>query len=318
MNRAKTTLHFSEMLLSLLKGKVSLTDSLQILSHEGIESQVKDCAASLLAIMKKGKNLSESLHLLGNSKVSYEPLYISLITAAEATGTINEVLERIVHDLQRKQKAKENVQNLIIYPLIIISIAIIGTVFIITKGLPLFIEGGLLSSDVQNDAITGIMMAGIVLLTGGGSLFIVYYRIFYHDSAKYLIFYILEFLLKSNITLPQALSYCIISIKNTKYKKALLMVKKDIVSGVSFSTAFTKIRYFSNYVTGWLSVADINGNITEICGNIKAYYEQEDTKKRAVAARLMEPMIIVLTGIYILIIMLTVVLPILTYAGGFL
>jgi type IV pilus assembly protein PilC len=318
MNSAKATLHFSEMLLSLLKGKVSLTDALQILSREGVENHVKDCAASLLAVMKKGKPLSESLYLLENSRISYEPLYISLITAAEATGTINEVLERIVHDLQRKQKAKENVQNIIIYPLVIISIAILGTIFLITKGLPLFIEGGLLSSGVLNDAITGIIIAGVVLLIGGGSLFIVYYRIFYHDSAKYLIFYILEFLLKSNITLPQALSYCIISINNTKYKKALIMIKKDVASGVPFSTAFTKIRYFSNYVTGWLSVADINGNIIEICGNIKDYYEQEDTKRRAVAARLMEPAIIVLTGIYILIIMLTVVLPILTYAGGFL
>jgi type II secretory pathway component PulF len=318
MNRETATLHFSEMFLSLLKGKTSLIDALRILSREGIESPVKDCAASLLSIMKKGKTLSESFHLIESCKVSFDSLYLSLITAAEATGNIDEVLEHIVYDLQRKQRAKENVQNIIIYPILVISIAIAGTVIIIAKGFPLFVERDLLSPNVLSDATAGIVMAGIVLLTGGSFLFIIYYRIFYHDSPEYTIFYILDFMLRSNFTLPQTLSYCIMSMKNTKYGKSLVMVKKDIASGVPFSVAFERIRCFTSYVSGWLSVADANGNIIEICGNIKAYYEQKDTKRRTVAAKLIEPAIIVLTGVYILIIMLTVVLPILTYAGAIL
>jgi type II secretory pathway component PulF len=318
MNRETATLHFSEMALSLLKGKTSLIDTLRILSREGIENPVKDCAASLLSVMKKGKTLSESFRLIEGSKVSFDSLYLSLITAAEATGNIDEVLEHIVYDLQRKKKAKENVQNIIIYPLLVISIAIAGTVIIIVKGLPLFIERDLLSPGVLNDAAAGIVMAGIVLLAGGSFLFIIYYRIFYRDSPEYSIFYILDFMLRSNFTLPQTLSYCIMSMKNTKYGKALVMAKKDIALGVPFSTAFERLQCFGSYVSGWLSVADVNGSIIEICGNIKAYYEQKDTKRRIVAAQLMEPAIIVLTGIYILIIMLTVVLPILTYAGGIL
>jgi len=316
MNRTGATLCFSQMLLSLLKGKTSLIDALNILSREGIENPVKESAVSLLAIMKKGKNFSEGLRLIENKKIYFEPLYLSLINAAEATGAIDEVLERIVYDLQRKQKAKENVQSILIYPLIVITIAVIGTIFIITKGMPLFIEGGFLSAEVIEDAVTGIITAGILLLAGGFLLFIIYYRIFFHDMPEYSIFYILEFMLRSNITLIQALSYCIISINNTKYGKALVMIKKDITSGVPFSAAFTKIKYFSSYVSGWLSVADTNGNIIEICGNIKTYYEQKDIRRRAFASRLLEPAIILLVGIYILIIMLTVVLPILTYAGG--
>jgi len=318
VNRATATLYFSEMLLSLLKGKTSLMDALHILSREGIESPVKNYAVSLLAIMKKGKNLTESLHLIKNDKVHFDPLYLSLITAAEATGNIDEVLERIVYDMQRKKKEKENVQSALIYPIIIILIAIIGTIIILTVGLPLFVQGGLLKADVLQDAIEGIILAGLVLLAGGSLLFIVFYRIFYHDSPEYSIFYILDFMLRSNIKLLQALSYCIISINNTKYGKALVMIKNDVTSGVPFSAAFAKIKYFSSYITGWLSIADKNGNIIEICGSIKAYYEQKDKNRRAIAARLMEPAIILLTGLYILIIMMTVVLPILTYAGGIL
>ena len=318
MNKEKKALYFSEMLLSLLKGKTSLIDALNILAGEGIEKPIRNYTASLLAIMKKGKNLSDSLNLINNGKVYFEPLYLSLITAAELTGTIIKILERIVHDLQRKQKEKENVKRILIYPSIIITIAIIGTVIIITIGLPLFIQEGLLRSDIINDAIMGIVMAGIVLLAGGTLLFFFYYRVFYNDSPEYSIFYILDFMLSSNISLLQALSYCILSIKNKKFGKALILIKKDIIAGISFSTAVSKVRYFPSYITGWLSVSDISGNITEACENIKNYYEQKDKNRRAVAARLMEPAVIVFTGLYILIIMMTVVLPILTYAGGIL
>jgi type II secretory pathway component PulF len=103
---------------------------------------------------------------------------------------------------------------------------------------------------------------------------------------------------------------------HTKYGASLLTIKKDIASGITFSDAFAKIKRFSPYILGWLSVADTYGNIAEVCGNIREYYERKDNKKRDVAAKLIEPAIIVLVGIYLLIIMVTVILPILTFTGG--
>jgi len=95
-------------------------------------------------------------------------------------------------------------------------------------------------------------------------------------------------------------------------------IKKDIVSGVSFSEAFARTKRFSPYVLGWLSIADINGNLNEISGNIRDHYLQKESKIREIAAKLIEPAVIVLVGIYVLIIMATVILPILSYSGGIL
>jgi type IV pilus assembly protein PilC len=306
------------MLLSLLKGKIGLMDALRILSREGMEREVRESAISLLSVMKKGSSFSEGLRIANNGKISFEPMYLSLITAAEATGSIDGALERIAGDLKRRQAAKENIQGVLVYPCIVIAVAIAGTVFIMAKGLPMFMESGLLREDILRDAASGILFAGAVLLSGGGLLFIVYYRIFYTDSPEYSIFHILDFLLKSSITLTDALSYCILSVKNPKYAKALVMIKKEIAFGVPFSAAFENAKLFPPYVSGWLAVADKNGSIAEICGNISGYYAQKDARLRNVAAKLTEPAIIVLVGIYILVIMLSVVLPMLTYAGGIL
>jgi hypothetical protein len=189
---------------------------------------------------------------------------------------------------------------------------------IIVKIIPFFISGGLVSSDVVSNAVSGIIIAAMVLLSGGTALFIYYFRIFYYDSPEFRIFYLLHFLLHSNVTLPEALSQCIMSMAGTKYGRILLAIKKDITSGISFSAAFSKMKYFPPYVLGWISVAGLHGSISEICGNIRDHYRQKDDKVREVAARLIEPAVIILTGSYVLIIMVTVILPIITFTGGIL
>ena len=316
MKNSAATLQFTELLSALLKGKTSLADALQILAREGINSRVRDSAVKLLWTMKKGKSLSEGLRVMKDNKVFFEPLYLNLITAAELTGSIEQVLDRIAMDIRRKQKAKENVINILIYPSIIILLAIGGTLMIIFKVIPFFISGGLVSGDVISNAKAGIAIAFLVLISGGAVLFVFYYRIFYRDSPEFKIFYLLDFLLSSDVTLPEALAQCVMSMANTKYGNALVRIKNDIASGIPFSTAFSRIRYFPLYVLEWLSVANMHGNIYESCGNIRDHYAQKDDRARETAAKLIEPAVIVLTGIYILIIMVTVLLPILTYAGG--
>lgn len=316
MRITRVTLHFSELLLVLLKGKTSLVDALHILQREGMERNVKESAASLLLMMKKGKGFSESLSRIEKGKMFFKPLYLTLISAAELTGNVEAVLERIVVDMRRKEKARENVVNIMIYPSIIVLLAVIGTILIILKGIPFFVSGGLLSSSLVSDSMAGIGIAGLVLLLGGMALFVSYYKIFYLDSPEFRIFYLLDFLLRNNVSLSEALSHCVVSMSRTKYGAALLAIKKDIASGVTFSGAFAKIKHFSPYILGWLSVGDTYGNIVEVCGNVREYYERKDNKKREVAAKLIEPAIIVLTGTYLLIIMVTVILPLLTFTGG--
>jgi len=316
MKKSTAALHFSELLLVLLKGKISMADALQILAHDRVEKQVKETASSLLSLMKKGKGFSESLSNINKKAAIFDPLYLTLIATSELTGNVETVLERIVGDLRRKLKARENITNIMIYPSIIVLLAIAGTVLVIVKGIPLFMSGGLISGNIVSEAIRGVCIAGTVLVLGGGVLFIIYFKIFYNDSPEFRIFYMLDFLLHSNVTLIEAISHCILSLGQTKFGVALVSIKKDIACGVPFSEAFSKIKYFSPYVLGWLSVADKQGNVSDICGSIKEYYASMDNKKREAAAKLIEPAVIVLTGVYVLIIMVTVILPVLTFAGG--
>jgi len=316
MKRNMATLHFTEMLLMLIKGNANLVDALHILAREGVEKPIRDSAATLLLIMKKGHGFSEGLRLMPDDKVVFSSLYITLISAAELTGAVEDVLELIAGDLRRKQQARENAINILMYPLIIIFIAIAGTTVLIVKGIPFFIEGGFLSGEVIENAVIGIIIAGLILLSGGGALFYAYYRVFYFDSPEFRIFYMLNFLVRSNVSLLDALAQCIADMSGTKYGDAMTAIRKNIASGVPFSQAFAALPRQSPYVTGWLSVADRQGDISRICANIRDFYAHKDARTREIFSRLIEPAVIVLTGCYLLIIILTVILPVLTYAGG--
>jgi type IV pilus assembly protein PilC len=319
MNKNRLTIRFFEMLLVLLQGKTNFIDALTILSNAGTEKNVQETAKKLLLLMKKGRTFSDSLTVIQNTKtLLVNPLYINLIKASELTGSLDIVLEHILADLQRKQKSVETIATVMMYPAIIVLVACAGTVFLLVKGLPLFINAGLLSGNVLSSAINGIIFAGVFLGVAGAAVFFACYKVFGDDSAEFRLFYLLSFLLQAKIPLNDALSQCIVGIHNAKYGKALIQIKKEISSGVHLSAAFAHTNVFSSYITGWLAIADENGDVTSVCRNIAAYFQKRDEHIREIASRCIEPVIIVITGIYLLILLQAVVLPLLTRAGGLL
>ncbi len=318
MKKQKYTIQFTEMLLSLLKGNTNLIDSLHILSSPGIEPRIQQESEKLLVMMKKGRSFSGSLAMIPKGNIHFIPLYLTLIKASEMTGTIDKVLEDILIDMKRKQKTLETIVTVMLYPAIIILVACIGTIFIIAKGIPLFVQSGMLVETSLNSAVMGIIIAGIFLFLSAGLMFFILYSIFVKDSPEFRIFYLLSFLLSNNIPITEALSQCIASLGESKQGKTLVLIKKDIIAGVHFPDAFAKNGKYSSYITGWLTIADNDGDIAGAFKNISDFFQKKDVRIREFASKCIEPVFIIITGIYLLILLQTVIMPILTRAGGIL
>ena len=312
------TIKFFELLLTLLKGKTCLSDALKILSREGIDNNVKNIAETLLKTMKKGKGFSESVREINGENFRLEPLYHKLISAGEMTGNIETVLEKILADLRNKKEAKNRLKNILIYPLLIVLLAVAGSVLLILFGIPFLADAGILSEAVIVEAVYGIIAAGTVLFLGGTGLLTVYWRIFGNDSPEYRIFYLLDLLLQNNFTLTEALWQCINCVKETKYSRMLVNAKNEIAAGKTFSAALSKNECLDSHILGWLSLADKQGNLNDICPGIRDYYSQKDGRLREAVSRLAEPAVIILTGIYVFVIVFTVIMPFLTFTGGIL
>ncbi|MCL2832220.1 MAG: hypothetical protein FWD78_03530, partial [Treponema sp.] len=77
MKSSKATVYFLQMLLTLLKGRISLAAALQVLCGEGIECHTRNYAITLLNMMRKGKKFSESLASIKSSRIYFNSLQLT-------------------------------------------------------------------------------------------------------------------------------------------------------------------------------------------------------------------------------------------------
>ena len=318
MDKAARTLRFVEMLLALLEGHTNLTDAARILSGESMEKPVRDTAEKLLAVLKKGRSFAEGLAAASRGTLLFPPLYEEILRPAEQTGAVDKALARIAEHLRRTIKAREAVAAALAYPTAVVLIALAGTAFLLWKGLPLFAGAGMLPDDFLARARSSVIFAGVFLLASGAVAAFACYRLIARESPPSRIFYELSFLLEGKIPLPDALSSCIMSMGNTKWGRALARAKWDIASGGRLARAFADSGVFPAYITGWLAVGDRNGEIETVCRRIADYYRNRDERGSAAAMRLAEPLFIVITGAYLVMLIQGVILPVLTRAGGLL
>lgn len=320
MNKTDRTQAFIDMLLTLLEGENSLSKSLEILTRSGILFSIRRTALGILEAMRQGLSFSSAIEIISKdkkAKVFFSHLYITLISSAEKTGCLISVLSDINAIFIRKKQNRELLITVLIYPFIIIFIACTGTLLILFIAIPFFIQQGMTSIIAAESAVRGCIYSGLFLLISGFVLLCICRHFFETESVEFRIFYILKLLLMAEISLQIALSQCIENFGISKAGRALVTIKHDINSGVPLSRAFENSGFFSPFVIGWLTITDDRGEAVKIFENLSNYYRKKDQRNREILSRFIEPVVITMTGIYILIIVQTSILPILTRVGGF-
>jgi len=319
MSPEKRTALFTEMLASLLDGGTTLSDSLRILSSTGMQNVVRQNAISVLDSMHKGNGFVPSLQKTNAQPLSglrLFPSHIALLEVAQKTGTLPPILRDIVQDLRDRSRAREGFYAAIMYPLLVILIAFIGSILLYVKGLPLFVQNGLMDESTHATALQGLIFGLLFLVISGVGIFIWFNSLFGHDSPETTIFRILSFLMRHGVGLPEALDQCLEAVGNVKAERAVFLVKKGVNSGKSIAAAFKDTGFFAPFAIAWLTIARDNGNAISIFENLWSYYRNKNDQLRIQASRFIEPLIIVLTGVYLFILIQAVILPILTHSGG--
>ena len=319
MNKSRNTKRFLDMLIVLLEGKTTLADSLLILTSENIPQMIQDDARFLLDSLRNGYSLSDSLRKIKEKKsasLNFSEVHLSLIASAEETGALIPILRDICDDYDRRLKSRELLVSAFMYPSLVILVAICGTCFLLLYGIPLFVHNGMISENTVSSAIRGIVSGGVFLLLSASFIVYAFMKIFGRESNEYVIFFTLSFLMRYGVPLSEAVTQCMYGLRNKNTERALYIIRKGISEGLPLPEAFERAGYFSGFVIGWLGIASDNGNAVEIFANLASYYRNKDNRVRNIVGKIIEPIVIIITGIYLLILIKAIILPILTYAGG--
>ena len=131
----KELLSFTSQLAVMSKAGIGLTTALAGIEEQSKAPRMAEVVRTLKRDVEAGRQFSEALQRF--PKV-FSPLYINMVKASELSGSFGHMLERIAQYLNQQVETKRMVTGAMIYPTIIVAMAIMTTIFMLTFVLPRF------------------------------------------------------------------------------------------------------------------------------------------------------------------------------------
>lgn len=122
-------------LATLVRAGLPLDRSLEILIELTGARGARELLVAALDDLKGGASLSDSLAARGGVFPAY---YISMVQAGEAGGTLDAVLDRLSDYMERAQATRESIRTAMIYPTILVGMAVLAVVVLLSVVVPQF------------------------------------------------------------------------------------------------------------------------------------------------------------------------------------
>ena len=326
--KAKEILIFCKQFATMLRAGLPVLNTLNMLDEQTKAPNMKKIIITIRKDLEAGNALSKCF---ANHPKIFDTVVVNLIKAGEASGKLDTFLQRIVISLEKKEKIKSQIKSALFYPGVLLSVAIIVTIFMLMKVVPVFAkmyEG----MGVPVPGSTAAIMAASDFLrsaTGGGLTLVII--ILFIVSLRYLIktqykvrkawhqfilkvpvfgnliqksilarvSLVLGNLSNAGVNLLESLDIAKSVTTNTVVVEALENVKKGVFSGETLTKLFNKEKVFPTVFTQLISVGEQTGSLDAMFGSVASYYEEEFDTAVANLASLIEPIMIVFMGITI-------------------
>ncbi len=332
---------FCRQLASLLGAGIPLMQGISSLSKQSANPTLGNALVDIEKRIGDGATLTEAFEAY--PKI-FSPLMLSMISAGELSGQIEEALEKISTQLQKEKTIQDTINSAFIYPKIILSFA--GLLFV---GILIFIVPrfeSFLPDPEQAPAITKMVFALshnirdfwylwiiglIVLFFAVKMIFKTKLVIRAFDSFKISmpllgpLFYktivarfirAIASMLDSGITLMDALKYAGPVAGNDKFQQASLYISEQIHEGKTLIVPFQETGLFEPMVLNMISAGEESGSISEMLNRLAEFYEEEVAILTKGIFSILEPILIVFVAIAIGGILLALYMPIFTVVTG--
>lgn len=341
--RAKDKILFSRQLSTLINAGLPLVQSLRTVSNQTQNKKLQVIINKVTTDIEGGSSFSAAL---ARHPETFNQIYISLIAAGEASGTLDAALERIANQQEKDAEILSKVRGAMVYPLIVVIVMMGVLGFMIVKVLPqvqILYDG--LGSSAQLPLLTRVLLGlskftikywwvviiALALITffmtrwartlGGkqavdkfkmrgwpmGPLFMKLYMARFARTAQTLI--------ASGVPLLQVLEITASSINNVHIERSIQRAAEKVKGGKALSETLTGDANFLPLVPDMLRIGEQSGAIESMTGKVADYYEKEVDQQIKTISTIIEPVLMVVLGIVAFVIVAAVLLPIYGLAG---
>ena len=333
--RAEELILFTKQFRTMLIAGLPILKLLEILENQTENRKLKNAILSMALNIREGLSLYDAF---SKHPGIFSPLYCSMIMAGENSGTLPEVLGRLVYILEHEHKVKSDIKAAMQYPLIVLAALGVAFFVLLTFVIPKFV--GIFSrADIELPLPTAIciltysflshywhlIICGIVIIIAA----LGYYK--KTEAGKYLwdklildtpivgaiviksvmsrfasVFSILQ---SSGVPVLSSLGILSGTIGNQAIVRQFNHVRNGVKEGQGISVPLKSAKYFTPMVVDMIAIGEESGSLEEMLREISVHYDDEVEYSIRGLSAMIGPILIVAIALVVGFFALSIFLP---------
>jgi type IV pilus assembly protein PilC len=332
---AKSLAIFTRQFSVMIDAGLPLVQCLELLSKEEPDKKLASAIEKVKLDVESGSSLADAM---AKRPHAFNALYTHMVAAGEAGGILDAILKRLATFIEKQAKLQSQVQSAMIYPTVVLSVAIIIVMVILWKVIPAFTSlfEGLgatlpLASRVviflSKQVVVGMpfMIVGVMLGTYA------FRRYYATTNGRMLIDKImlrmpligkifkkvavarfcrtLGTLLSSGVPILDGLDITAKTAGNAVIEAAIKQVRSRIERGESIAVPLRATNVFPPMVAQMIGAGESTGALDTMLAKIAEFYEDEVDVAVAGLLTILEPVLMCVLGIIVGGIVISMYLP---------
>ncbi len=336
--KSKDLAVFTRQFSVMIDAGLPLVQCLDILGQQQDNKALQKILFQVRQDVESGSSLAEAMR---KHPQAFDDLYVNMVAAGEAGGILDTILQRLSTYIEKAVKLKTQVRAAMIYPVSVITIAVIVVYIILWKVIPVFaslFQG--LGADLPFLTLWIVALSNfigrfwwLIFMAVFGAIFAIrqYYQtetgrkhidaillktpvlgIILRKVAVARFCRTLGTLLASGVAILESLDITARTSGNAIIEEAIMTVRKAVEEGKTLAEPLARTEQFPPMVCQMISVGEQTGAMDAMLSKIADFYEDEVDAAVEGMMKLIEPIMIAFLGVVIGTIVVAMYLPMFT------
>jgi type IV pilus assembly protein PilC len=327
---------FSRQFATMIEAGLNIVASLVILEEQTDDAYLAEIIAELRADVEGGLLLSQAM--ARHPKV-FNELYVSMVQAGEASGMLDQVLDRVAEQIEKETKLKRRVKGAMVYPTVVFTFAalvlaamlmfivpIFARIFTSLNGqLPMLTRIVLKASNVMRHdwfilfPLIGLLVWGALRYkkTESGRQKWDRFKLKVPLKIGEVVLKVtmarllrtLATLVAAGVDIIKALDIAGSTAGNWVVERALTEARIKVQEGVPIADPLTANPIFPPMVSQMVRIGEETGELEQMLSKIADFYEDEVDAAIASLTSIIEPLMMIGVGFMVGIIIISMYLP---------
>ena len=299
--KAPELILFTKQFNTLIRAGVPMMSLLKVLEDQTEHPRLKRVLGEIHQDIKEGASLHEAFR---RHPGVFSPLYCNMIKAGEASGALNEVLDRLTYIIDHEHKVKSDIKSAMMYPLIVVCFLFIAFIILLTGVIPRFVTifqsaglrlplptqicmlmyKGMVSYWYIGLSILAAVVIGLsyYLRTEQGK-FVMYTLLMkipvlgplFVKSAISRFASIFSILQSSGVDILETMDILTDTIGNAAISRELGGIRERLAEGHGIAGPLSSAKYFTPMLINMVAIGEESGNLEEMLRDVAQHYDTE-------------------------------------------